>query len=115
MASFLESAGGTAFGSEESTLEGNDYDGYVSSRDEDGKDLRIHNPVPLLKTRVAMKLKILLEAECDPNVLDDDGLSPSEYAKRGKWLWEAWLWALRLTGHTFDAVRDRWIKRSMPT
>ena len=114
-ASFLESESDAGFGSEESILEVNDVDGYVIARNDDGEEHWIQNPVPLLKVRVAMKLKILLEAGCDPNVLDDDGLSPSEYAKRGKWSREAWLWALRVTGHTFDAVRDRWIKRSTPT
>ena len=96
-------------------LEANDVDGYVIARDDDDDDCWIRNPVPLLKARTATKLKILLEAGCDPNALDDDGLSPSDYAKRGKWLREAWLWALRVTGHTFDAVRDRWVKRRTPT
>ena len=116
VASFLESESDVAFCSEDSILEDNDVDGYVVARSyEDGKDYWIPNPAPLLKARVASKLKILLEAGCDPNVLDDDGISPGEYAERGKWLREAWLWALRVTGHTFDAVRDRWIKRSTQT
>ena len=116
VASFIEFERDEAFCSEESILETNDMDDYVIARNyEDGEDCWIRNPVPLLKARVASKLKILLEAGCDPNVLDDDGLSPSEYAKRGKWLREAWVSALRVTGHTFDAVRDRWIKRSTPT
>ena len=112
----LEFESDAAFGPEESILEANDVYGYVSCRDDDdGEERWIRNPVPLLKARTAMKLKILLEAGCDPNVLDDDGLSPSDYAKRGIWIRDAWFWVLRETGHTFDAVRDRWIKRSTPT
>ena len=113
--SFLESTSDAAFGSEESMLEVNEVDNYVIARDLFGEERWIRNPVPLLKARTAMKLKILLEAGCDPNVLDDDGLSPTDYAKRGIWIREAWFWVLRETGHTFDAVRDRWIKRSTPT
>ena len=115
VASFFESASDAAFDLEESMLEVNNVHGYVIARDDYGEEYWIRNPVPLLKARVAIKLKILLEAGCDPNVLDDDGLSPSEYAERGKWLRQAWFWALRVTGRTFDAVRDRWIKRSTPT
>ena len=102
----------------ESILEIEQVDAFVIARDEYGIEHRIRNPIPVIKARVATKLKILLEAGCDPNVLDNNGLSPTDYAKPGKWsregLWSQWSWALRVTGHTFDAVRDRWIKRSTP-
>ncbi|KAM0799856.1 hypothetical protein BDR22DRAFT_854479 [Usnea florida] len=113
--SFLESTSDAALGSEESILEANDVEGYVICKDDDGEERWIRNPVPILKARTAIKLKILLEAGCDPNMLDDDGLSPSDYAKRGIWIRDAWFWVLRETGHTFDALGNRWIKRSTPT
>ena len=115
VASILESESDAAFGYEESILEVNDVDGHVIYRDDDGEERWIRNPVPLLKARIATKLKILLEAGCDPNMLDDNGLSPSDYANEGKWIREAWFWTLRETGHAFDAVQDRWIKRRTPT
>ena len=117
VASISELESDAAFGAVEYILEDDDVDDYVIAREEiSGREYWTRNPVPLLKARVAAKLKILLEAGCDPNLLDDDGLSPSDFAKPGQWsregFWSQWSWALRVTGYTFDAEQNRWIKRS---
>ncbi len=88
---------------------GKDDHHYIYCADEDGNYSWIHDPIPILKNRVGTKLRILLEAGCDPNDLDDEGLSPSEYAREG--LWSQWLWALQTSGYVFDEARDRWIKQ----
>ena len=69
----------------------------------------IRNPSHVLKDRVRVKLKILLEAGCDPNEFNKYGNSTNDYARRG--LWSQWLWALEKTGYVFDEAYDRWVKR----
>lgn len=85
-------------------------DDYVCCFDDHGDAHWIRNPIHVLKDRVKTKLKILLEAGCDPNDFDYDGNSTNDYARRG--LWPQWLWALEKTGYVFDEEHDRWIKRT---
>ena len=94
--------------SEESISDPEDYD-YVYSFDDDGDGVWIRNPIHVLKDRVKIKLKILLEAGCDPNEQDNDEMSTNEYARRG--LWSQWRWALGMTGYVLDEEQDRWVKR----
>lgn len=75
----------------------------------DGDSNWIRNASHLLKDRVKIKLKILLEAGCDPNDRDKYGKSTNDYARRG--IWSQWLWALEKTGYVFDEEQNRWIKR----
>ena len=84
-----------------------EYVYYASARS--GKKSWIRNPVRVLKDRVRTKLKVLLDAGCDPNDLDYAGKSLNDYARDG--LWPQWLWALERTGYVFDGEQDRWIKR----
>ena len=84
-------------------------DDYVYCFDEDGDGVWIRNPSHVLKDRVRTKLKILLEAGCDPNDLDYNGQSTNDYARQG--LWSQWLWALKKTGYVFDEEQNRWVKR----
>ena len=89
-----------------SSPEDNDY---IYSFDDDGVGVWICNPSRVLKDRVRIKLKILLEAGCDPNDFDYDGQSTNDYARDG--LWSQWLWALDKTGYFFDEEQDRWVRR----
>ena len=84
-------------------------DDYVYSVHGWGDGVWIRNPSHVLKDRVKTKLKILLEAGCDPNDRDKNGKSTNDYARRG--LWSQWLWALGKTGYVFDEEQNRWIKR----
>lgn len=93
---------------EQSILKPEDDD-YVYCVDEMGDSNWIRNPYHLLKDRIKTKLKILLEAGCDPNDRDKDGESTNDYARRG--IWSQWLWALEKTGYVFDEEQNRWIKR----
>lgn len=93
---------------DEDDSEGDDDD-YVYCADEEGNYSWIRNPVHVLKNRVKTKLKILLEAGCDPNDCDDHGKSPSDYADDG--LWAQWLWALETTGYFYDGENDLWVKQ----
>ena len=81
-------------------------DDYVYHR---GNGVWIRNPFHVLKDRVRIKLKILLEGGCDPNDVDSDGQSTNDYARQGLWL--QWLWALEKTGYVFDDEQNRWVKR----
>ncbi|KAL8725089.1 MAG: hypothetical protein Q9181_006548 [Wetmoreana brouardii] len=46
----------------------------------------IRRYIPMLKRRMRFKVLTLLQAECDPNHLDNNGESPSEFAQReGIW------------------------------
>ena len=94
--------------SEESVSNPEDDD-YVYAFDDEGDGFWIRNPSHVLKDRVRIKLKILLEAGCDPNVQDNDGKSTDDYAWNG--VWSQWLWALDKTGYVFDEEHDRWVKR----
>ncbi len=94
----------------ESISEIDDDDAYVYGACEEGAENSwIRNPMHVLKDSVRTKLKILLEAGCDPNDLDYAEKSPNDYASNG--LWPQWLWALERTGYVFDGEQDRWIKR----
>ena len=84
-------------------------DDYVYCFNDEGDGVWIRNPSHVLKDRVRIKLKILLEAGCDPNDFDNDGQSTNDYARRG--LWSQWLWALEKTGYVFDEEQNRWVKR----
>lgn len=90
----------------QSILESEDDD-YVYCVDEMGDSHWIRNPTHLLKDRVKTKLKILLEAGCDPNDRDKYGESTNDYARHG--IWSQWLWALEKTGYFFDEEQNRWI------
>ena len=94
--------------SEESVSNPED-DEYVYCHDWEGNGVWIHNPSHVLKDRARIKLKILLEAGCDPNDQDNDGQSTNDYARDG--LWSQWLWALEKTGYVFDEEQKRWVKR----
>ena len=85
-------------------------DDYVYSFNHEGDGVWIRNPSHVLKARVRIKLKILLEAGCDPNDFDSDGQSTNDYARDG--LWPQWLWALDKTGYVFDDDEEhiRWVK-----
>ena len=87
-------------------------DDYVYALDDEGDGVWIRNPSHVLKDRVRVKLKVLLEAGCDPNDFDNDGQSTNDYARYG--LWSQWLWALNKTGYFFDEEQDRWVKRIDP-
>ena len=52
-----------------------------------------------------LKLLVLLRAGCDPNTLDNAGLSPSDYARR-EGLWPEWEWALSESGYVYDEDKD---------
>ena len=82
---------------------------YVLMRDQNDVELVIKNPINILKTRLRHKLLTLLQADCDPNVLDNAGASPSDYARRDG-LWPQWSWALEQSGHIYDARNDRWVR-----
>ena len=84
-------------------------DDYVYSFNYEGDGVWIRNPYHVLKDRVRIKLKILLEAGCDPNEFNEYGESTNDYARCG--LWSQWLWALEKTGYVFDEEFDRWVKR----
>ncbi len=86
-------------------------EGYVLCYDLDEDSLRmIRKPLPILKTRLRFKLLTLLRAGCDPNLLDNNGNSPSDDA-RYHGLWPEWTWALQNAGYVFDEDSDRWVKR----
>ena len=82
---------------------------HVYCHDWKGNGVWIRNPSRVLKNRVRIKLKILLEAGCDPNDFDKYGQSTNDYARQGLWL--QWLWALEKTGYVFDEEQNRWVKR----
>ena len=90
---------------EDSTLEE-----YVLMQDPHGVEHVIKNPINILKTRLRYKLLTLLQAGCDPNLLDNAGASPSDYARRDD-LWPQWSWALEQSGHVYDARNDRWVRK----
>ena len=94
--------------SEESDSNPEDDD-YVYCFNWEGDGAWIRKPSHVLKDRVRIKLKILLEVGCDPNDFDSDGQSTNDYARRG--LWSQWLWALDKTGYVFDEEQNRWVKR----
>ncbi len=90
------------------SVENSTLDDYVRL-DPLGAGPRIKNPINVLKTRLKHKLLTLLQADCDPNLLDNAGASPSDYARRDG-LWPQWSWALEQSGHIYDARNDRWVR-----
>lgn len=82
---------------------------YVVCKDFAGAEHFIRHPIKILKTRLRFKLLIMLRANCDPNVLDNVGASPSDYARRDG-LWPQWYWALKNTGYSYDPRSDRWVR-----
>ena len=86
-------------------------EGYVLYRDDDdGSEEIFRKPLPILKTRLRFKLLTLLRAGCDPNLLDNQGFSPSDDA-RYHGLWPEWTWALLNAGYVLEEDSDRWVKR----
>ena len=85
---------------------------HVLCKDFRGVEHWIQNPIQVLKTRVRFKLLTLLSLGCDPNVLDHEGQSPSDIARRDG-LWIQWSWALMKTGYIHDTESDLWIKSSL--
>ena len=92
-----------------SSVEDRTLEDYVLMQDPHGVEHVIKNPINVLKTRLKHKLLTLLQADCDPNVLDNAGASPSDYARRDG-LWPQWSWALEQSGHIYDARNDRWVR-----
>ena len=56
------------------------------------------------------KLLLLLEAGCDPNLQDADGLTPSDYV-RGTRLWPDWERALTDSGWIYDTRVQQCIRQ----
>ena len=54
---------------------------------------------------VCLMLLVLLRAGCDPNTLNNAGLSPSDYARK-KGLWPNWEWALSESGYVYNSDKD---------
>ena len=88
--------------------DGPEYD-YIMCKDFRGTEHFIRHPVKVLKTRLRFKLLTLLRGNCDPNVLDYAGASPSDYARRDG-LWPQWHWALKNTGFSYEPESDRWVR-----
>ena len=91
------------------TVDDRTLDDFVLMQDLHGVEHVIKNPIKILKKRLRHKLLTLLQADCDPNVLDNAGASPSDYARRDG-LWPQWSWALEQSGHIYDARNDRWVR-----
>ena len=81
---------------------------YIVCKDFSGAEHFIRHPVKVLKTRTRFKLLTLLRANLDPNVLDNAGASPSDYARRDG-LWPQWHWALKNAGLSYEPDSDRWV------
>lgn len=90
----------------------NEYDiDYIFCEDDDGVRHMIHDPMQVLKKRTRFKLLTLLQLGCDPNVVDHEGLSPSDYAmERG--LLPQWRWALLNAGYVHHE-QNGWVKSSL--
>ena len=87
-------------------------EGYVLCQDMDDHNVLrlIRDPLPILRTRLRFKLLTLLKAGCDPNLLDNYGYSPSDFAEYCG-VWPEWTRALLNAGYVFDEDSDRWVKR----
>lgn len=55
----------------------------------------------MCKTRLRLKLLALLRAGCDPNSVDNEGMSPSDYAER-EGQWPQWAWAFDQSGWAYS-------------
>ena len=65
------------------------------------REVDIEPPSWMCKKRQRLKLLILLQAGCDPNALDADNRSPSDYAAE-EGLWPQWEWALEHSGWRYN-------------
>lgn len=83
---------------------------YIFCEGFDGALKKIRNPMQVLKERTMFKLLTLLQLGCDPNVVDHEGLSPSDTA-REYGLWPQWRWALLNTGYIHHRQHG-WVKSS---
>ncbi|MCJ1434039.1 hypothetical protein MMC27_003405 [Xylographa pallens] len=101
-------------GSDDDDSDGDDNDGEGS--DGGGSDgdwslaefLRLYR---IFQLRLRLMLFELLQAGCDPNLLDFKGKSPSHYGQHDK-LWRHWSWALKHTGYVYEESSDAWVKPS---
>lgn len=75
---------------------------------------QIRHIMEVLKKRLRFKLLTLLQAGCDPAVLDNYGESPGDYADQ-LGLWPQWEWALVNAGYVYNEVKNRWIKTQPET
>lgn len=91
---------------EEEDDECNEEEGDEGDDQEDWRQYSIE----VLKKRVRFKLLLLLQAGCDPNVVDEDGESPSDYAEWNGLL-PQWRWALFNAGYVYDELNNRWMRR----
>lgn len=64
----------------------------------------------MCKTRVRLKLLRFLRAGCDPNLFNDYGQSPSDYA-RSNGLWPQWKWALDWSGWMYDQAIETCVRQ----
>ncbi len=92
--------------------DGSEYE-YIVCEDFAGAEHFIKHPIMVLKTRLRFKLLTLLRANCDPNVLDEAGASPSDYARRDG-LWPQWHWALKNSAFSYEPESDRWVRALEP-
>lgn len=83
---------------------------YILCENDDGALEKIRDPVQVLKKRTMFKLLTLLQLGCDPNVVDHEGLSPSDTAMECG-LWPQWRWALLNTGYIHHRQHG-WVKSS---
>lgn len=86
---------------------------YIFCKNYDGFEHLIRHPMKVLKTRLRLLLLTLLQAGCDPNIIDGDNETPSIHARRNE-LWPQWSWALKSSGYTYEVRDDRWVKAALP-
>lgn len=84
---------------------------YILCENDDGALEKIRDPVQVLNKRTMFKLLTLLQLGCDPNVVDHEGLSPSDTAMEYG-LWPQWRWALLNTGYIHHRQHG-WVKSSL--
>ena len=65
--------------------------------------------IKTLRTRTRFKLLLLLQAGCNPNLIDEEDRSPSDYAKENC-LWPEWTRVLKNTGYIYDEVSSSVIR-----
>ena len=84
---------------------------HVICKDYYGVEHYIRHPIQVLKARLSIILLTLLQHGCDPNLLDEKGICPSEYAKRDG-IWSQWSWALENAGYIFSPESNLWVNVS---
>ena len=82
---------------------------WILCEDWEKKKCWIRHPKQVLKKRLRFKLFTLLNAGCDPNVLDNEGRSPSDHAKQ-EGLWPQWRWALLKSGYIYNETNTSWVR-----